>query len=134
MKTPATTIRRFILPGIFLLMLLPFSILAQDKVKILYVSDGDTFHALTERGEKLKIRLSDVDCPESSQTFGLEAKVFSVTAILGKEVIIKISDTDRYGRKIARVVYDDKDLSEELVRNGFAWHYKSIQKMNCSLN
>lgn len=91
---------------------------------VVYVSDGDTFHLKIASGEKLKVRVADIDCPERTQSYGLEAKAFVMEQIMDKEILIHILKTDRYGRKVARVKYDAKDLSEELIKNGLAWHYK----------
>jgi micrococcal nuclease len=109
-----------------LLLLLAFfspSAPAQTRItcRISYVSDGDTFHGTLADGSKIKIRLAEVDCPESTQAYGLEAKEFSLRQIKDKQVV---ADTDQYGRTVGRVKYGEgKDLSEELVRNGLAWHF-----------
>lgn len=93
-----------------------------------YISDGDTFRFLASDGIKLKVRVADIDCPEKVQPYGLEAKEFVLKSIEGKEITLNIQYTDRYGRKVARVGFDNKDLSEELLRNGLAWHYKKHSK------
>jgi endonuclease YncB( thermonuclease family) len=38
--------------------------------KAMDVADGDTITVLTQSGEKVKIRLAGVDCPESFQFHG----------------------------------------------------------------
>lgn len=112
-----------------ILTFLPFLLPAQEiKGIAVYISDGDTFHFLPEDNKKLKVRVADIDCPEQLQPFGLEAKEFVINQIKDKEIIIKINSTDRSGRKIARVFYEGKDLSEELVKNGYAWHYTKYSK------
>ena len=117
------SVRFFFLSGVFLLLTLTAA--AQIvKGQVVYVSDGDTFHLKPESGEKIKVRVADIDCPETTQAYGLEAKEFVMNQVKGKVVELVIIDTDRYGRKVARVLYGGKDLSEELVRNGYAWHYK----------
>nr|WP_317130094.1 thermonuclease family protein [Chryseobacterium echinoideorum] len=48
-----------------------------------------------------------------------------------KEITFVETDTDRYGRTIAKVYYDNnRYLSEELIKAGFAWwyHYFSDNK------
>jgi len=96
--------------------------------KVVYVSDGDTIHVIPKGGEKIKVRVEGIDCPEITQEFGLEAKAFVVDAILHKQVKIMVVDVDRYGRKVARVYYGQKDLSVELLKNGLAWHYKKYNQ------
>lgn len=112
-----------------LLFFFPFVVFGQSLTgKVIYVSDGDTFH-FVEKGkaqsQKIRIRLAEVDCPESSQPFGLEAKEFVIDRVLKKTVLIHKTDTDQYGRTIAHVFYaDGKNLAEELLSNGYAWHFK----------
>ncbi len=98
------------------------------KGKTSYISDGDTFRFVSEEGLKLKVRVADIDCPEKLQPFGLEAKEFVINQILNKDITLQVIATDRYGRKVARVFYDCKDLSEELLKNGFAWHFIKYSK------
>ncbi|MEP2469930.1 thermonuclease family protein [Ekhidna sp.] len=102
------------------------SLKAQDVLqgKIVYVSDGDTYHIILSNSEKERIRLADVDCPEKSQAFGLEAKEFVANMINGKTVSITKYYVDHYERIIASVNIDGKDVATELVSSGLAWHYK----------
>ena len=62
--------------------------------------------------------------PERGQAFGARAKQFTSDLVFGHEVTIEPRDVDRYGRTVARVYVDEKDVSLELVKAGFAWHYK----------
>ncbi|WP_083398444.1 thermonuclease family protein [Nitrosomonas communis] len=41
---------------------------------------------------------------------------------------IKAQDTDRYGRKVARVYKDDIDVNAEMVRLGAAWVYRKYAR------
>ncbi|WP_235043231.1 thermonuclease family protein [Blattabacterium sp. (Blatta orientalis)] len=40
------------------------------------IYDGDTFRIDTKKMEEYKIRISDIDCPEKNQSYGIEAKNF----------------------------------------------------------
>jgi endonuclease YncB( thermonuclease family) len=91
--------------------------------KVVAVADGDTITVLSER-QQTRIRLDGIDCPERGQAFGSRAKQFTSALVFGREVTIEPRDVDRYGRMVARVYVDDKDVSLELVKAGFAWHYK----------
>lgn len=87
------------------------------------VNDGDSFSAIV-LGEKEKVRLSHIDCPESKQDFGQQARVFTSNLIKGKDVKLQINGKDRYKRILATVYLPDgRCLNEVLVENGFAWHY-----------
>lgn len=91
--------------------------------KVIAVSDGDTIKILVDK-TTYKIRLNGVDCPEKNQDYGQKAKQFTSDMVYDKVVTADVKDKDRYGRYVADVIIDDTTLNKELVRNGFAWHYK----------
>lgn len=96
--------------------------------KVISVKDGDTIEILYE-GKPLRIRLQGIDCPEGKQDFGQKAKQFASDLCFGKEVEIIDFGKDRYGRTLGYVVLPDgRNLNEELVRAGYAWHYKHFSK------
>lgn len=39
-------------------------------VKVIFISDGDTFRGLTEDNEEIKFRIFGIDAPERHQAFG----------------------------------------------------------------
>jgi micrococcal nuclease len=96
--------------------------------KVVIIADGDTITILVDRTQH-RIRLDSIDCPERGQPFGTRAKQFTSKAVFGEVVTVRVTDKDRYGRYVGRVVYQGKDakekpvtldLSQELVRNGLA--------------
>lgn len=93
--------------------------------KVIGVSDGDTIDVLTSANEKIRLRLSAVDCPETGQPFGANAKKFVSERVGGRMVRVVETDRDRYGRIVAEV-YDGSrvTLNVALVEAGLAWHYK----------
>ena len=95
--------------------------------KVVKVSDGDTIHIHTPKG-KVKIRFTNIDCPESDQPYGSEATQFVYDMVMDKTVTA-VADPDdlydRYGRFLGNIIMEDgKSLNEELVAAGLAWHYK----------
>lgn len=75
------------------------------------------------------LRLAEVDCPESGQAFGNNAKQFTSDQVFGKNIIFYKVGKDRYGRSVAGVFYDgDKYLSREIVKAGFGWWYFKASK------
>lgn len=109
---------------LLLTALVPLVLIAGESFsgKCVSVIDGDTIGVLKE-GKEIKIRLDGVDCPESGQDFGSKAKRFTSDLVFQKEVLVKVKELDKYGRTVARVIVDGKDLSLELVKAGLAWHY-----------
>lgn len=63
------------------------------------VQDGDTIEVVSA-GRRLKIRAEAIDCPENGQAFGISARQFTLTMVLGKQVIVIPKEHDRYGRII----------------------------------
>ena len=48
--------------------------------------------------------------------------------IAGHEIVMKVSDTDRHGRMADTVFADGRDINLEMLKAGFAWHYKHYDK------
>lgn len=92
--------------------------------RVIKVKDGDTIVILDSLYTQHTIRVADIDAPEKGQPFSTVAKNFVSDEIFGKTVFVQKIKIDRYGRTVGHIFYDDKDLSEELLRKGLAWHYK----------
>lgn len=92
--------------------------------KVVGVSDGDTVTVLDENNKQQKIRLEGIDAPESKQDFGEKAKKNLSDLIYGKEVTVISNKTDKYGRKVGKILLDGKDINLEQIKSGYAWHYK----------
>lgn len=88
------------------------------------MSDGDTITVLTSKKKQVKIRLYGIDCPEKKQAFGKKAKKFTSSMVYGKKVTVRKVTRDKYGRVIGWVSINGKSLNKELLKAGFAWHYK----------
>lgn len=99
------------------------SLFAQSG-KVVKIKDGDTFVILDGLDFMHTIRVADIDCPEKGQPFSKVAKQFVSNEIFGQYVTIKSKGLDKYGRIIGYVLYGEKNLSLELLKNGLAWHYK----------
>ena len=79
------------------------------------------FYVLDSNNQRKKF-VWGIDAPELTQRDGAQSGRFLATLIGGQPITIKILETDRYGRLIAKVY--DKDatyLNEEMVRLGLAW-------------
>ena len=115
-----------------LMLLASWSVsLAAETVtgRVVRVADGDTLTVLS-RGKIVKVRLAGVDAPEKRQAGGLEAKRFISDLTLGQRVTVAAaSRPDRYGRSLGTVTLPDgRNLNQELVRAGHAWHYRAYSK------
>jgi micrococcal nuclease len=117
-----------ILPVLFLLgwLLLAGAALGQEAVvsaRIVGITDGDTIKALAPGNQRLRVRPSWIDAPESSQAFGQRSKQYLSELVFGREVELHIHGLDRYGRTLAVVMFDGVDINLEQVRSEFAWVY-----------
>ncbi len=97
--------------------------------KVVAINDGDTFKVLYN-GKAQTIRLAHIDCPEKSQPYGNKAKQFAANLCFGKEVrVVTTNQRDRYRRTIAVIFVNDSiNVNKELVKAGYAWHYKQYSK------
>lgn len=71
----------------------------------------------------MTIRLYGVDAFESSQPYCTAATKAAGGYIGGKDVCWP-NNTDRYGRVVASVEVQGRDLGALLIRRGLAWHYR----------
>lgn len=102
--------------------------------KVIGVLNGDTLTFESNAGILARVRLKEVDAPESGQIFGRQVRQFVKSLTLGKRVDVKYTAVDRYGRVIGEVTLPDgRILNRELLRRGFAWHYRVHFPVNESL-
>jgi micrococcal nuclease len=96
--------------------------------RMFYVIDGDTLALAGER-----IRLLGIDAPETREArcerervAGYETKARVVDLLrFGRVVDIRRHGHDQYGRTLAHIVIDGRDLGEQLVREKLALPYRS---------
>lgn len=111
------------------LLLLPGLAGATDITgQVVGVADGDTLTLLTADKTQVKVRLGEIDTPESKQPFGTRAKQMLSDLAFGKEARMVVQDTDRYGRTVGRVYVGSLDVNAELVKQGGAWVYRQYLK------
>jgi micrococcal nuclease len=74
--------------------------------------------------QQVKIRLAEIDAPESGQRYGQKSKQALSDMVFGKNLVVRAQTTDRYGRTVGRPYVGDLDVCEEMVRIGAAWAYR----------
>ena len=92
--------------------------------RVVRVFDGDTVSVLDRRNTQYKIRLFAIDSPEWDQPYGKAAKRELTQLVDGKQVGVKIADTDPYGRKVGELWLGDTKINREMVARGYAWWYQ----------
>ncbi|MDP2111805.1 MAG: thermonuclease family protein [Thiobacillus sp.] len=95
---------------------------------VIVVIDGDTVlfkpdHYSPASRAFLKVRLADIDAPETGQPFGEAATEALKARVLKQRAQLEIVATDAYGRKLGRLTVDARSVNAELVRRGLAWAY-----------
>lgn len=109
--------------------MLPFFAFTQTKAKVVGIKDGDTIVVLLGNNEQKTLRLAEIDCPESGQPFGKNAKRFTSSQVFGKQISFYETDQDRYGRAVAKVYTPEgKYLSAEIIKAGMGWWYFQYSK------
>jgi micrococcal nuclease len=113
-----------------------------ESVFVVKVIDGDTIEIM-RNGEVEKIRLVGIDTPEPYsennkkkwyglpndhlKKWGVKAKEYTADRVYMKEVNISYDliqgNKDDYGRTLAYILIDNKNLNLELVENGYARVY-----------
>lgn len=91
--------------------------------KVIRVSDGDTI-LLQSGSQRIKVRMCGIDAPELKQSYGKDSKNYLENRILNKNVDIKVINEDKYGRKVGKVFYKNKDINLEMIETGNAWFYE----------
>jgi endonuclease YncB( thermonuclease family) len=90
--------------------------------RVIGVTDGDTLTLLVDR-EQVRIRLAQIDAPESNQPYGKKSKAALSALAFGKQARVEVADIDRYGRTVGEVFVDRIDINRAMVREGHAWAY-----------
>ena len=92
--------------------------------RVISVADGDTITIIGDGNTQYKIRLNAIDAPEKSQAFGQKSKQQLSNYVFGKDVTVTWKSKDKYGRVLGTVFVGGKDINLQMVRDGYAHHYK----------
>jgi len=91
--------------------------------RVVSVHDGDTLTVLVSQ-KQIKVRLLDIDAPESKQPFGTRSRQSLGEICAGKPAQVDDRGEDRYGRTLGRVSCAGVDANAEQVRRAMAWVYE----------
>lgn len=110
--------------------------------KVVKVYDGDTITIATalpyENSPvyRFSVRLKNIDCPELRTSDPTEkecaqlARDFVSQLLLNKMVILKDVELEKYGRILANVFYEDKNISDVLCDARLAVKYDGGKKQS----
>jgi endonuclease YncB( thermonuclease family) len=91
--------------------------------KVVGVTDGDTISVLDGK-KTIQVRLEGIDAPESHQAYGTQSRKALFAKVYGKQVRVECRGLDRYGRVLGDVLLGSRNINNELVEEGWAWHFK----------
>lgn len=107
---------------------------------IVAVSDGDTATVRTSYGD-LIIRMFAIDAPEAKchgfsdsvciedgQAKAKDSKLYLRHLILNKNAQVRLGQGMSGKRLVGTILVDGKDINLEMVKAGYAWHYKYFSK------
>lgn len=114
----------FLLPLLLLMHFAGPALAAELRGEVVGVTDGDTLTLLTLDRQQVRVRLAQIDAPESGQPWGSRARQALAELVFRKPVVVVVVDTDRYGRTVGTVRVGRLDANAEMVRQGHAWVYQ----------
>ena len=100
-------------------------------LEITYFYDGDTVK-IKDSAYEYKLRITDIDAPERNQTYGKKSRRALMDFCTEATIYVAISGTDKYGRKLGKLLCNQQDVSMYMVKYGHAW-FNNRYSMNYSL-
>lgn len=95
---------------------------------VVYIVDGDTLDFAAPGQKTIRVRLAEIDSPETHQAYGQESRSALLKLCDRAPAQVDYNDTDRYGRVIGHVHCRGVDANREQVRTGSAWVYPQYAK------
>lgn len=92
--------------------------------RVVGVHDGDTVTLLMAGNQQVKIRLAQIDAPESDQAFGQRSKQSLSDMVFNKTIRVEKETIDKYGRTVGTILMDRLDANREQIKRGMAWVYR----------
>ena len=92
--------------------------------KVVGISDGDTVTVINAEKQRYRIRLDQIDAPESKQPFGTASKRALSDLIFNQQVKVQLHGLDHYSRYLGTIYAGDTNINLQMVRNGHAWAYQ----------
>ena len=94
------------------------------------VYDGDTI-TVRDGNTTYKVRLAGIDAPELKQQYGVECRDALRWLVSDKDVCVRWSVKDRYGRYVGMVFGSEAgylNVNLAMLGSGYAWHYSDYDR------
>ena len=93
--------------------------------QVIKVIDGDTYDLLLKDKTTIRVRMDGIDAPENGMPYAKKATQYLGDLCKNQTVRIVKDNVDRYGRTLSySYLKDGRELSREMLKAGYAWHYK----------
>ncbi|HNS18505.1 MAG TPA: thermonuclease family protein [Bacteroidales bacterium] len=93
--------------------------------RVISVIDGDTYDLLIEGNGTMRVRMQGIDAPEREMPFYRASRTYLSQLCFGRKVTLQVTGQDKGGRILGFTYLDDgRELCQEMVRAGYAWHFK----------
>lgn len=103
------------------------------KAKVIDVYDGDTLTIVVDLGFKIKheikLRLNGLNTPEirtkdkREKELGKQVRDYVRELVLNKEILVKTTKAEKFGRYLADVYIGDLHLNNHLIKKEYARPY-----------
>lgn len=114
---------------VFWLVLVAIGAFAQElRGRVVSIADGDTITILDADHQQYKIRFNGIDAPEHNQDFGQVSKKHLSDLVFGKDVAVRWSKKDKYGRIVGTVFVGQTNANLEQLKVGLAWYYREYER------
>ena len=105
--------------------------------EVVRIADGDTVTIVTADKQQHRIRIAGIDAPEKGQPYGDRARQNLAQMVYGKDVTLQCHKTDRYKRKVCKVMVQPADcptcgqtldVGLAQIAVGLAWWYRAYAR------
>lgn len=99
-----------------------------EGYKVVRVVDGDTLGVMSLRDNReLRLRIWGINAPDAKECYVNESREELERLLANKKPRFEIFGYDGYGRILAKVLIDGKDLAEMLVKSGAVKAYDAAE-------
>lgn len=92
--------------------------------EVVKIVDGDTYD-LKVGNQTIRVKMEGIDAPEKGMRYYKESKKYLYELCYGHTVLFKPNGINKFNKRIGfTYLTGGLELSHEMVRSGFAWHYK----------
>lgn len=92
-------------------------------VRVIGVTDGDTFVGLSDRGDTLIYNVYGIEAPEIDQPQGYEARKYLYNMILQRRIeVTPQGGSTPQGLRVIATTHDNDDVADLMLRSGYAWY------------